>query len=240
MVEQRTISPLKSLILLLFLALSGAVVFGMIAVFIGLWATGTPLGNLEEMLSGNASNVGFLKIVQGGSSIGMFVLPALVLGPAERHRYRYLDFNAKVNPSLWFMVVAVMFFSTPVFEQAIKLNEQMRLPDVFAGLESWMKVKEAEQERLTNLLLSETTYTGLITSLLVVAVIAAIGEEFLFRGCVQGILTRWFKNPHLAIWATAVIFSAIHLQFYGFLPRMLLGALFGYLLCWGKNIWLPV
>src|SRR5690606_27732574 len=64
--------------------------------------------------------------------------------------------------------------------------------------------------------------------------------EFLFRGCVQGILMRWFKNPHTAIWVTAIIFSAIHLQFYGFLPRMLLGALFGYLLFWGKSIWLPV
>ena len=240
MIEQRTIPPLKSLLLLLLLALLGAVVLGMISVFVGLLITGVPAGDFANVLAGGISSVGFLKIVQAGSSIGMFVLPPLLLGLAEKHRYTYLDFRAPVNPSMWFMVIAVMFFSAPVFEQAIKLNEQMRLPEALSGLENWMKAKEAEQERLTTLLLSETTYTGLITSLLVVAVIAAIGEEFLFRGCVQGILTRWFKNPHTAIWMTAIIFSAIHLQFYGFLPRMLLGALFGYLLFWGKNIWLPV
>src|SRR5690606_3070331 len=198
------------------------------------------IGNAHNGFGANMADVGFLKIVQAGSSIGMFVLPPLLLGLVEKHRYTYLDFRMSVDPTLWFLVVVVMFFSAPVLEQAIKLNEQMRLPDVFSGLENWMKAKEIEQERLTTLLLSETSYTGLITSLLVVAVIAAIGEEFLFRGCVQGILMRWFKNPHTAIWVTAIIFSAIHLQFYGFLPRMLLGALFGYLLFWGKSIWLPV
>ncbi|PPK99642.1 CPBP family intramembrane glutamic endopeptidase [Parapedobacter indicus] len=250
MIEQRTIHggasdqegshPMKSLILLLLLAFSGAIVLGAISVFLGLFVAGASIGNLGDALSESTTHVGFLKIVQAGSSIGMFVLPALLLGIMEKREHTYLDFKTQVNPSLWFMVVAIMFFSAPVFEQAIKLNEQMQLPEALAGLENWMKAKEAEQERLTNLLLSDTTYTGLLTSLIVVAVIAAIGEEFLFRGCVQGILARWFKNPHTAIWLTAVIFSAIHLQFYGFLPRMLLGALFGYLLFWGKNIWLPV
>jgi len=250
MIEQRTVRggasdhegnhPMKSLILLLLLALSGAIVLGAISVIIGLLATGASIGNLEGALSKGTADAGFLKIVQAGSSIGMFVLPALLLGIAEKRQHTYLDFKAQVNPSLWFMVVAIMFFSAPIFEQAIKLNEQMRLPEALSGLENWMKAKEAEQQRLTDLLLSDTTYVGLLTSLIVVAVIAAIGEEFLFRGCVQGILTRWFKNPHMAIWITAVIFSAIHLQFYGFLPRMLLGALFGYLLFWGKSIWLPV
>ncbi len=240
MIEQRTFPPVKSLILLLLLVFSGAIVMGAISVFIGLLATGVSMGSVEETLSDSISNIGFLKIVQAGSSIGMFVLPALLMGVIEKHRHTYLDFRTGVNPSLWFLVVAILFFSAPVFEQAIKLNEQMRLPEVLSGVENWMKVKEAEQKRLTDLLLSDTTYTGLLTSLIVVAVIAAIGEEFLFRGCVQGILTRWFKNPHTAIWLTAIIFSAIHLQFYGFLPRLLLGALFGYLLFWGKSIWLPV
>jgi len=240
MIEQRTFPPVKSLILLLLLVFSGAIVMGAISVFIGLLATGVSMGSVEETLSDSISNIGFLKIVQAGSSIGMFVLPALLMGVIEKHRHTYLDFRTEVNPSLWFLVVAILFFSAPVFEQAIKLNEQMRLPEALSGVENWMKVKEAEQKRLTDLLLSDTTYTGLLTSLIVVAVIAAIGEEFLFRGCVQGILTRWFKNPHTAIWLTAIIFSAIHLQFYGFLPRLLLGALFGYLLFWGKSIWLPV
>ncbi|WP_262249712.1 CPBP family intramembrane glutamic endopeptidase [Parapedobacter soli] len=234
--------PITSLVLLLALVFAGAIVFGVLSVFIGLAVTNSSAGvsNLEGLLTGNISNANFLKIIQAGSSIGMFVFPALMMGVVERHRYKYLDFKTPVNPQLWFIIIGIMFFSAPIFEQAIKLNERLVLPEALSGLENWMQDKEAELERITRIFLSDTTYWGLFANLLVVAVIAAIGEEFLFRGCVQGILMRWFRNPHLAIWVTAIVFSAIHLQFYGFLPRMLLGALFGYLLLWGKNIWLPV
>ena len=234
--------PATSLILLLALVFAGSILFGMLSVFIGLVATGgvSEFGALENLLAGSASNVDFIKIVQAGSSIGMFVLPALLMGVIEKRRYTYLDFSWPANPMMWFMVIGIMFFAAPIFEQAIKLNEKLVLPEALSGLETWMKAKEAELERLTSLLLSDTTYWGLFVNLLVVAVIPAIGEEFLFRGCLQGILVRWFRNPHVGIWLTAIIFSAIHLQFYGFLPRMLLGVLFGYLLLWGRSIWLPV
>ncbi|TAF81977.1 MAG: CPBP family intramembrane metalloprotease, partial [Sphingobacteriales bacterium] len=76
--------------------------------------------------------------------------------------------------------------------------------------------------------------------LLMIAILPAIGEELFFRGTIQNIFTALFKNPHVAVWLTAILFSAIHLQFYGFLPRMFLGALFGYLFIWGKSIWLPI
>lgn len=234
--------PVKSLLLLLALILAGALVMGSLAVFVGLVVIGgtTDFAEVGNLLSGGTPNSDFIKIVQAGSSIGTFVLPALLMGVVEKRRYTYLNFHAPVNPILWLMVIAILFFAMPFFDQSIKLNEQLRLPEALSGLENWMKAKEAEQQRLVKLLLADTSYWGLITNLIVVAVIAAIGEEFLFRGCLQNILMRWFNNPHVAIWLAAIIFSAIHLQFYGFLPRMLLGALFGYLLLWGKNIWLPV
>ena len=235
--------PATSLIILLALAFGGAVVFGLLSMFIGMAVVGGETG-LSSLIGLNGGGMpldpDFLKIVQAGSSIGMFVFPAILMGVVEKRRYRYLDFQTPVHPQLWFIIIGIMFFSAPIFEQAIKLNEQLVLPDALSGLERWMRAKEDELEAVTRIFLSDTTYWGLFINLLVVAVIAAIGEEFLFRGCVQGILLRWFRNPHVAIWVTAIVFSAIHLQFYGFLPRMLLGALFGYLLWWGKNIWLPI
>src|SRR5690606_9694418 len=84
------------------------------------------------------------------------------------------------------------------------------------------------------------SYSALAINLLMIAIIPAIGEELLFRGGIQNIFYKWFKNPHIAIWAAAILFSAIHVQFYGFIPRMLLWALFGYLLVWGKSIWYPI
>jgi len=76
--------------------------------------------------------------------------------------------------------------------------------------------------------------------MLIVAVVPAVGEELLFRGVLQKIMIAWTKNPHFGVWITAFLFSALHLQFFGFFPRMLLGALFGYLFLWSKSLWLPI
>jgi membrane protease YdiL (CAAX protease family) len=76
--------------------------------------------------------------------------------------------------------------------------------------------------------------------MLMLAIIPALGEELIFRACFQKVLGRWTGNYHLAIWLSAIIFSSIHFQFYGFFPRMFLGALFGYLLVWSGSIWLPI
>ena len=79
-----------------------------------------------------------------------------------------------------------------------------------------------------------------ILAIFVIAVIPGIGEELLFRGFLQNILRRIFKNDHVAIWTAAIVFSAIHFQFYGFIPRVLLGALFGYLYVWTGNLLIPI
>jgi membrane protease YdiL (CAAX protease family) len=79
-----------------------------------------------------------------------------------------------------------------------------------------------------------------IICLLVVALIPAIGEEFLFRGALMRILGAWIKKPHLVVWITAFIFSAFHFQFYGFFPRLLLGAFLGYVYLYSGNIWVPI
>ena len=73
-----------------------------------------------------------------------------------------------------------------------------------------------------------------------IAILPALGEELMFRGVIQRILTNWTKNYHWGIWITAFLFSAMHMQFYGFLPRMALGAMFGYLLVWTGTMWVPI
>jgi len=93
--------------------------------------------------------------------------------------------------------------------------------------------------KLTELLLNVHTLATLVFNVFLIAVIPALGEELFFRGAVQGIL-RQKMNVKVAIWITAILFSAIHMQFYGFFPRMLLGAFFGYLLFWSENLWLPI
>lgn len=103
-----------------------------------------------------------------------------------------------------------------------------------------MQTQEALAEQLTNTLLAGDGLLTFLSNLVVMALMAGITEEFLFRGALQRIIGQWTANHHIVIWSAAILFSAFHLQFYGFLPRMLLGAYFGYLLYWSRNIWIPV
>jgi hypothetical protein len=116
----------------------------------------------------------------------------------------------------------------------------MVLPHWMHSWEVKIRALEDSAARLTGLFLIGGDGFTLALNLFMIAVLPALGEEFLFRGVLQKLLTEWTKNKHLGIWIAAFAFSFVHFQFYGFLPRFLLGAYFGYLLAWSSSIWVPI
>jgi len=183
-----------------------------------------------------------LKLMQLLSTgIGMFLLPSLILAwlfsqrPAD-----YLEINRKPANESILLSVVIMFAAIPVINLMVGLNQQMQLPGFLSEMESWMNGSEENATRITEALLNMNSPGDLFYNLLIIAVLPALGEEFLFRGILQKLFKEMTQNVHVAIIITAVIFSAIHMQFYGFLPRMMLGILFGYLLHWTGNLWVPV
>ena len=151
----------------------------------------------------------------------------------------YLQLKTSNKPSIFLLVTLTMLAALPFINFLTELNRQISLPDSFAPIENWMKATELQLEQITMKMMNVHSITDLIFNLLLVAVLAGLGEELFFRGILQKIFGEW-RNAILAIWMAAFIFSAIHLQFYGFFPRMLLGAFFGYLLFWSGNLWLPI
>ena len=234
--------PSISLFYLLLTVLLSAVIFSFIGLGIGIIFYGKETISITganfEQLTDNQLN--FISIVQIFSATGTFIVPALILNRIEKNKQPYFDLKMPSNTVLFLLVLGIMIAYSEFFEWTIFLNEQMKFPSFLKGVEHWMRDKEDETTALTNALLSRTSISALVTNLFMVGIVAAIGEELLFRGCLQNILKKWFSNPHLAIWLSAAVFSAIHLQFYGFFPRMLIGALCGYLYFWGKSIWLPI
>lgn len=152
----------------------------------------------------------------------------------------YLCIKRKVDTKILLLALVSMFLMSPAITLTALLNKQMILPEFMAPVESWMKAQEALAEQITNTLLAGDGMLTFLSNLFVIAIMAGITEEFLFRGALQRIIGQWTSNHHIVIWSAAILFSAFHLQFYGFLPRMLLGAYFGYLLYWSRNIWIPV
>jgi hypothetical protein len=116
----------------------------------------------------------------------------------------------------------------------------MSLPSWLSGLENWMRESEDKAAKLTEKFLEINSGWDLFLSVVMIALLPAIGEELIFRGVLQRIFSEWSKNIHVGIWSSAILFSAMHLQFYGFIPRMLLGVMLGYLLAWSGTLWLPI
>jgi hypothetical protein len=175
------------------------------------------------------------------TGFGMFFIPALLLAylfsaqPAE-----YLGLRRIVGSFSVPLSILLMFLAVPLINVMLSWNEHLELPSFLSGLEQWMRESEEQLARLTEAFLRMEHPGELAYNLLIVAVLPALGEELLFRGILQRLFTELTKNAHVAIIVTAAVFSAIHLQFYGFLPRMVLGMLFGYLLLWTGSIWIPI
>ena len=195
------------------------------------------LMDMAALTVGDSKYLNGLKVFQILSSIGLFLAPPLFLALTERKKIKdFYGFNKPTLPLLG-LVILIMVVTMPFMEWTALWNQQMHLPDFLKSVEVWMKEKEAEAMRMTFIFLKINGIGDFLFNLLTIALIPAIAEELMFRGGVQRAFMRMFNNPHVAIWLAAFIFSAIHLQFYGFLPRLLLGALFGYLYLWTGSLW---
>jgi len=182
-----------------------------------------------------------LMILQAVNHLGTFLLPALLYWYAVEHQ-AWSAFNPRpVSTVAGLAVVGVVVVAFMPFDGLIiDWNQNVHLPHTLAPLEQWIREKEKSLEGVTKYLTTFNNMGQLLIAVLVIAVIPAIGEETLFRGILQRNLTYWTGNAHMGIWISAALFSAIHVQFLGFIPRMLLGALFGYLYVWSGNLWVPI
>ncbi|GHU57223.1 hypothetical protein FACS189411_10200 [Bacteroidia bacterium] len=182
-----------------------------------------------------------LRWTQLLSEILMFLLPALVVAwLCSANLSDYLSLKMIPDGNVWAGAFVSMLLLSPVVTFIGYLNAQMKLPAFMASIEQWMQQMEEMAAQATELMFAGNGWVALVFNLIVIALAAGVCEEFFFRGTLQRIIGRKFANYHAIIWITAIIFSIIHLQFYGFVPRVLLGAYFGYLLYWSKSIWLPV
>ena len=154
--------------------------------------------------------------------------------------FKYLSLTTLPTLKQIVWVTIAMVVMTPALNLIVALNESMHLPEFMSGIEEWMRANEDSAMEATKKILSINTFGSLIATVFLVGALTGVGEELTFRGIIQKLISEKWSNPHIAIWVTAILFSAIHLQFFGFFPRMLLGAFFGYLLIWSRSIWLPI
>ena len=202
--------------------------------------TGLLLSSVTILLCANyLNNMVVMKWLQLIQTAFTFVLPAFLLAHFVGQGVSYLKFTPIRSSLMWLGVILLMPLALPAVNWLKSLNDMVVLPHFMSGVELWMQQMEHQSELLTEKFLSVSSYSALALNLLVMAAIPALGEELFFRGILQTVLGEKL-NRHLAVWITAFIFSAIHLQFYGFLPRFLLGAALGYLFLFSGSIWASI
>jgi membrane protease YdiL (CAAX protease family) len=188
-----------------------------------------------------ARSINYFKYLQAFQHLSMFLLPALAIGYFMKgDTWSYLALKNKPRMTSALLSILFILFIIPLNTYLSWLNAELDLPAWLGGLEKWISEKELQSERLTSILLNAGSPGALLINIVVIALLPAIGEEFLYRGVLQEIFSRWLRSGTLAVLLTAFLFSASHLQFYGFLPRFVLGLGFGYIYLWTGSIWLPV
>ncbi len=236
------LQPFLQIILIALITLVSIFIFTLIGLIGAVLFFGIPLQDvLGSMNLTDPDSIGLLKFMQITQSIGIFILPSLIVAwLASVNPFSYLGFKNTTSWTGFGLMLLVLLSIEPVVAYSGILNQNMSLPGFMAGIEEWMKGMETKAMDLTEAFLKVDTLPGLGVNLFMIALLPAIGEELFFRGLIQRVLKKWFKNIHIAVIVTSILFSSVHMQFYGFIPRFILGMLFGYLYAWSGNIWYPI
>ena len=230
--------PSIQLLYLFLFSLAGLMVFALIGLGIVFALYG--LDGVRAAALSDYRYISAFKILVVAQQIGLFLTPAMLLAIMEGKRLSNFYGLKMPKPELLLLVTVLSLCWMPIMSLANEWNQQMVFPTYLKGLESWMREMEDSAAKATEAILQMKSISTLLLNIFVIAVVPAICEEFIFRGAVQRVIFRVKSNPHIAIWLSALIFSTIHFQFFGFLPRLLLGAAFGYIYFWTGSIWYAV
>ncbi len=207
---------------------------------IGMLLCGISMSEIQSIGS-NDLYLDFVKYLQVLQGFSLFIIPSLIVAFLfKRNGLDYLKLNKSIKPTSALLTILIIIVSLPFINMLADFNSKMQLPEMFSALELKMKNAEEAAKIMTEKLLFTKNIWGMFFNIFMIALIPAIGEELLFRGVFQRLFIEWTKNIHVGIFIAAFLFSAFHFQFYGFLPRLVLGLVLGYFLIWSNSIWLSI
>ena len=223
--------------LLLFIGLSVGCMMALMVIgrFVMLRLTGIDMFVPIDVNSTNPQMILLLRVLLLIQFLGLFVIPSLIFAYlSDPMPLRYLGMQQPQRQIFWILAIIVMFAAIPMVEYIGALNQKMHLG---SDTQKWMKGMEEEAAKQIQFMLAKHTIGELLTNLVFISLFAGIGEELFFRGILQRMFIRVFKNPWMGIVFTATIFSAIHFQFFGFFPRLALGVVLGAIYWYSGSLW---
>jgi uncharacterized protein len=234
-------SPLNQLMSLLFLWLFGTLISLAIIKGLGLLIWNSNLFDLAASPDlENALHINQLRFIQIINQLFSLLLPpillAILISPKPLN-WLAIDKAPRFSGILLMVLLTVAIY--PLVELLAGWNMALKIPEALSGLEEMMRNSEENAARLTEAFLMKPDAGSLAMNLLMVGILAALGEELFFRAALINILQSWFRNRHLAVIISALLFATLHLQFFTFLPRFMLGIILGYVFIWSGTVWIP-
>ncbi len=236
-------APWYSMILLVVIFLAGLFIgqfFGTLFSFLVTDLSFGEIGNLASPPYTAGQRIPLL-LIQGFGALGGFIIGGIVyLRFYEPKQWHHLFQRSNIN--LYSILIASVLVISFMFVNTIFIewNANLDFPDFMKGFEEWASQKEDDLKMVTEFLTEYRSIWEFLLGFVVIAIIPAVGEELIFRGILQNKFHQYFRNIHVAIILSAIIFSGFHIQFYGFIPRLMLGIVFGYMYYWSQNLWYPI
>jgi uncharacterized protein len=236
-------SPFAKLGIIIIFIVAGYLLFFILGIVLSIPVFHWNLFQNPELLADfkNPESIKILKFLQLVQSIGLFVIiPFLFAYFAYPSIIESLRLKRKISFNILVITILAGICFLPFSNLLVWLNSFLELPDFMSVIEQKMRAAENSATEMTTAFLNVSDTTGLLYNVLLIAIIPAIGEELLFRGLLQKTFIELTKNIHWGVWISAIIFSTIHFQFFGFLPRLFLGVFFGYMLEYSGSLWIPI
>ncbi len=231
------------LVITVFIVLSCFLLSFIISMVIAIPVFKLNIEDIQVFLSNGVdlTHVQLLKFLQVFQTIGTFLLSSLLLAFLfSGNISSYLKIKKVPSGISIVLIVLSVVVAIPAINYVAHINSLLDLPDSFNAWDEKMQQLENKASELMELFLDTPSFGGYAFNLFMIAILPAFGEEFLFRGIFQRLFSDLTKNSHLGVIFSALLFSFFHFQFYGFIPRFLLGVYFGYLLVWSHCLWLPI
>ena len=235
----RTLHPGLQILLLLVLMAAGACVgqalFFAISQF-GFGVAGQDMGKVVQYPAAYPQGWNLLMLYQGLLLFSALAGGALALASSLGYGWAEYFSPRRLGAGWWLLAAAALIVVIlPFMSTLIAWNAGVHFPGALHAFEVWARASEDKAAVLTKFLTQFNSAGRFWVGVVVIALVPAIAEELVFRGVIQKNLVRWF-SPHVGVWLGAALFSAIHFQFFGFVPRFVLGLVLGYLYLWSGNI----
>lgn len=238
---QRVMQLISLFFVLFGIIMIGSVVFIQVLNLLSGQTFATTDQMLESMQQATNGRSHIIFAQMATALVSFIILPWLYLKYFQRNLLEHIIADSSGFPKLWYILIAISIVSFPLISFTAFWNKEL-VTQLLSGesIYLWIVKSEAEAKQLTELIIYYQSPLEMVLVVVVIAILPAVGEELLFRGIVQNQLNYLLGRPHVAIWVAAFLFSFIHFQFFGFVPRMLLGVLFGYIYFYSKNLWAPI